>query len=174
MINMHKFSSHHTYEENLMSINKSTPLVYVVDDEFAVRDSLTLLIETAGIKTRNFQSAEDFLSNYNSKQPGCLVLDVMMPSMSGYELQNELLDRNIHIPIILISGTNVKIPASAEALRANAIAFLKKPFNTELLLEQIKAAIKKDTTFRDGLIKKCHIQDRISLNHLNAEKMRSY
>ena len=76
-----------------MSNNKPDALVYLVDDEFAVRDSLTLLIESTGQAVRSFASAEAFLNNYDPEQPGCLLLDVRMPSMSGLELQGELLSK---------------------------------------------------------------------------------
>ncbi len=84
-----------------MTFNKpSTPLVYLVDDEFAVRDSLTLLLESRGQNVRSFESAADFLKSYDANQAGCLILDVRMPSMTGLELQEELLKRNITLPII--------------------------------------------------------------------------
>ncbi len=73
-----------------MKIDNTTPVIYLVDDEFAIRDSLTLLIESTGQIVKSFESAEDFLANYNSEQPGCLLLDVRMPLMSGHDLQNEL------------------------------------------------------------------------------------
>ena len=92
---------------------RSDALVYLVDDEFAVRDSLALLIESTGQTVRSFESAEAFLNSYDPKQPGCLLLDVRMPSMSGLELQGELLRREISIPIIFISG-HAGIPDSAK------------------------------------------------------------
>ncbi|MDI1231230.1 MAG: response regulator [Methylobacter sp.] len=150
-----------------MSVIDSTPLVYLVDDEFAIRDSLTLLIESTGQKVRSFESAEAFLHNYNAEQPGCLLLDVRMPLMTGHELQNELLNRGISIPIIFISG-HADIPDSAKAFRAGAIDFLEKPFDNDMLLERIKEAIKKDIAFREEFVKKRRIQDRI--NHLTTRE----
>ncbi len=151
-----------------MSKINSIPLVYLVDDEYAIRDSLTLLIESTGQKVRSFDSAEAFLNNYDAEQPGCLLLDVRMPSMTGHELQAELLARGISIPIIFISG-HADIPDSAKAFRAGAVDFLEKPFNNEMLLERINEAIQKDVTFREEFVKKRRIQDRI--DHLtNREK----
>jgi len=98
-----------------MSSTKPDALVYLVDDEFAVRDSLTLMIESTGQTVRSFESAGAFLNNYDSKHPGCLLLDVRMPSMSGLELQSELLAKEISIPIIFISG-HARIPDSAKAI----------------------------------------------------------
>jgi len=108
-----------------MSGNRPDTLVYLVDDEFSVRDSLTLLIESTGQAVRSFASAEAFLNNYDPEQTGCLLLDVRMPTMSGLELQGELLRRGISIPIIFISG-HAGIPDSAKAFRAGAVDFLEK------------------------------------------------
>ncbi len=150
-----------------MSNNNPMPLVYLVDDEFPIRDSLTLLLESTGQTVKSFESAEAFLDNYDPEQPGCLVLDVRMPLMSGHELQNELLSRGISIPIIFISG-NADIADSAKAFRAGAVDFLEKPFDTEILLERIDEAIKKDIMFRADAIKKYHIRER--LNHLTKRE----
>ena len=150
-----------------MSVNITAPMVYLVDDEFAIRDSLTLLIESSGQAVRSFESAEAFLNNYNPEQPGCLLLDVRMPLMSGHELQTELLNREISIPIIFISG-HADIPDSAKAFRAGAVDFLEKPFNNEVLLERIHEAIHKDLAFRAELVKKRRIQERI--DHLTSRE----
>jgi len=150
-----------------MSVTNSTPLVYLVDDEFAIRDSLTLLIEATGQSVRSFDSAEAFLNNYDSEQPGCLLLDVRMPLMSGHDLQQELSNRGINIPIIFISG-HADIPDSAKAFRAGAVDFLEKPFDNALLLERIDEAIKKDVAFRGEFVKRRRIQDR--LDHLTARE----
>jgi FixJ family two-component response regulator len=150
-----------------MSANKSDTLVYLVDDEFSVRDSLTLLIESTGQTVKSFASAEAFLDNYDPKKPGCLLLDVRMPSMSGLELQDELLRREISIPIIFISG-HAGIPESAKAFRAGALDFLEKPFDNELLLERIEEAIKKDIANREQRIEQRKIQNR--LEHLTVRE----
>jgi two-component system response regulator FixJ len=150
-----------------MSINKSGTLVYLVDDEFSVRDSLALLIESTGQSVRSFESAEAFLNNYDPEQPGCLLLDVRMPSMSGLELQGELLKREIFIPIIFISG-HAGIPDSAKAFRAGAVDFLEKPFDNEILLERIDEAIKKDIASREQFIEHREIQNR--LDHLTLRE----
>lgn len=150
-----------------MSNNPLPPVVYLVDDEFVIRDSLTLLLESTGQTVKSFESAEAFLNSYNPAQPGCLLLDVRMPLMSGHDLQNELLKRDIRIPIIFISG-NAEIPDSAKAFRAGAVDFLEKPFDTDLLLERINEAIKKDLAFREEFVKKRRIQDRV--DHLTARE----
>jgi two-component system, LuxR family, response regulator FixJ len=143
-----------------MSIDKPASLVYLVDDEFSVRDSLTLLIESAGKTVRSFESAEAFLKNYDNKKPGCLLLDIRMPTMSGLELQDELLSRDISIPIIFISG-HAGIPDSAKAFRSGAVDFLEKPFDNEILLERIEEAINKDIASRELCVARLTIQNRL-------------
>ena len=150
-----------------MRTNNSKSLVYIVDDEFAIRDSLTLLIESAGQPVKSFESAEAFLNDYNPDQPGCLLLDVRMPLMSGHDLQMELSKRGHIIPIIFISG-HAEIPDSAKAFRAGAVDFLEKPFNNAELLERINEALTKDATFRGEFVKRRRIQDR--LDHLTARE----
>ena len=122
-------------------------LVYLIDDEFSVRDSLILVLESAGLRVKSFESAEDFLKNYNNEYPSCLILDVKMPCMSGLELQEALLKRNISIPIIFISG-HAGISQSAKAFRAGAVDFLEKPFDHEVLLARITEVIQKNIEYR--------------------------
>ena len=150
-----------------MSANNPKSIVYIVDDEYAIRDSLTLLIESTGQLVRSFESAEDFLDEYNPDQPGCLLLDVRMPLMSGHDLQKELAKRGHIIPIIFISG-HAEIPDSAKAFRAGAVDFLEKPFNNAELMERIDEALKKDAAFRGEFVKRRRIQDR--LDHLTARE----
>lgn len=144
-----------------MNINSLTPMVYVVDDEFSIRDSLSLLIKSTGHSVSSFESADAFLNDYNPDRPGCLVLDVRMPFMNGHELQDELVNRGIHIPTIFISG-HAAIADSAKAFRAGAVDFLEKPLDTDLLLGRINEALEVDIAYREKLIKKHRIQDRIN------------
>ncbi len=150
-----------------MSNHKLDPLVYLVDDEYAVRDSLALLIESTGQTVKSFASAEAFLTHYNPEQPGCLLLDVRMPSMSGLELQDELLRREISIPIIFISG-HAGIPDSAKAFRAGAVDFLEKPFDNEILLKRIEEALNKDIASREQLNEHREIQKHLA--HLTVRE----
>jgi RNA polymerase sigma factor (sigma-70 family) len=143
-----------------MSANKADALVYLVDDEFSVRDSLTLVIESTGQAVRSFASAVAFLNNYDPERPGCLLLDVRMPGMNGFELQDELLRREIAIPIIFISG-HAGVPDSAKAFRAGAVDFLEKPFDNKILLERIEEAIKKDIANREQRIEYRELQNRL-------------
>jgi len=150
-----------------MSNNKSDAVVYVVDDDFAVCDSLALLIESTGQTVRSFESAKAFLNNYDPGYPGCLLLDVRMPSMNGLELQEELLKRAISIPIIFISG-HAGIPDSAKAFRTGAVDFLEKPFDNEILLERIEESIKIDIASREQLNQNREILKRFE--HLTARE----
>ena len=100
--------------------------VYIVDDDYAVRDSLSLVFEAAGIASETFESAEQFLERYCPGKPGCLLLDVNMPGMVGTELQAELKRRNIQIPIIFLTAYG-DIPMTVQTIKAGAVDFLTKP-----------------------------------------------
>jgi two-component system, LuxR family, response regulator FixJ len=130
-----------------MAETKPKTLVYLVDDDFSIRDSLSLLIETTGQAVRCFESADDFLNNFDPDQAGCLILDVRMPSMTGLELQEELARRDFAIPIIFISG-HADVPDSSKAFRAGAIDYMEKPFDSDTLLTRMQEAIQKDLDTR--------------------------
>ncbi len=137
-------------------------LVYLVDDDFSVRDSLSLLIESTGQAVRCFESADDFLNNFDPDQAGCLILDVRMPSMTGLELQEELARRDFAIPIIFISG-HADVPDSSKAFRAGAVDYMEKPFDSEVLLKRMQEAIQKDLDTRVQLAEKRKLKKRLSL-----------
>lgn len=144
-----------------MTTNKQNAVVYIVDDELAIRDSLTLWLESTGQIAESYASAEAFLDNYDPQQPGCLILDVKMPFMNGLDLQAELARRNIFIPIIFMSG-HAEIPDTVKALKGGAIDFLEKPFDNEVLLKLIKEAIDKDLATREKNIEKNKLQQRFA------------
>ena len=133
-----------------MIANKSAPVVFVVDDDESVRSSLRFLLRTAALESRAFGSAAEFLRSYDPAQPGCLVLDVRMPGMSGLELQLELNLRGAIIPVIFITGHG-DIPMAVEAMRHGAHDFLQKPFRDDDLIERIQRALAKDAQARVGL-----------------------
>lgn len=135
-------------------------LVYLVDDDFSVRDSLSMLIESTGQAVKSFDSADSFLSNYNPDQAGCLILDVRMPSMTGLELQEELVRRDFAIPIIFISG-HADVPDSSKAFRAGAIDYMEKPFDTQVLLTRMQEAIQKDLDTRINNAEKRKLKKRL-------------
>lgn len=115
-------------------------IVFLVDDDDAVRDSVSLLMRSADLRTREFASAAEFLDAYDGKQAGCLLLDVRMPAMSGLELQKELSRRGYALPIVFISAHG-DIPMAVEALRRGAVDFVPKPFDDQELLAKVKLAL---------------------------------
>ncbi len=121
----------------------SQTTVFVVDDDDSHRDSLRLLLESAGLEVRSFSSARGFLDEADPGTPGCLLLDVRMPGMSGLDLQNELAKAKISLPIIFITGHGT-IPLSVRAIKAGAVDFLEKPFDERDLFDAIHRAIELD------------------------------
>ncbi len=124
------------------------PCVFIVDDDFAVRDSLQLIMETAGLDYQAFDSAEHFLQSYCPDKPGCLLLDVNMPGMNGDELQAELIRRNIHLPIIFLTAYG-DIPMTVRTIKAGAVDFLTKPVPRKLLLERIQDALQHENQMHE-------------------------
>jgi FixJ family two-component response regulator len=116
-------------------------IVFVVDDDVSVRESLELLIKTAGWRPETFASAQDFLSRPLPTVPCCLVLDVRLPGLTGIELQRQLVDR-ANMPIIFITGHG-DVPMSVQAMKAGAVEFLTKPFKDDVLLDAIHGAIER-------------------------------
>jgi DNA-binding NtrC family response regulator len=124
------------------------PQVYVVDDDVSVREALSSLIRSAGLSVRTFASASELLGRLEQEQPGCLVLDIQLPDISGFELQQRLATDDIQIPIIFLTGHG-DIPMSVRAIKAGAVEFLTKPFDDEYLLEAIRSAIARGSK-REG------------------------
>ena len=122
-------------------MKENSPLVCVIDDESSVRDSLTNLLRSAGLKVQSFASARDFLNDWPRETPGCLVLDVQMPGLSGLDLQRQMVAADWRIPIIFITS-HADDGARARALEAGAVDFLYKPFREEELVNAIDAALK--------------------------------
>ena len=118
-----------------------TSIVFVVDDDVCVRESLELLIRTAGWTPETFASAHEFLSRSRPTVPCCLVLDVTLPGLSGLELQEQLAERT-DMPIIFITGHG-DVPTTVQAMKAGAVEFLTKPFHDEVLLDAIRGAIER-------------------------------
>jgi FixJ family two-component response regulator len=117
------------------------PVVFVVDDDISVRESLELLIKSAGWQPETFESARDFLSRPRTTVPSCLVLDVTLPGLNGLELQQQLAERT-DMPIIFITGYG-DVPMSVRAMKAGAVEFLTKPFNDDVLLDAIRHALER-------------------------------
>ncbi len=135
--------------------------VFLVDDDQAVRDALVLLLETAQFNAESFDSAEAFLDACDPDRPGCLLLDVRMPGMSGIKLQEELAARGIVIPIIFLTG-HADVSMSAQTFRSGAIDFMEKPFEENILLERIQEAIRLDLSNRIALDKQAKAESRLA------------
>jgi FixJ family two-component response regulator len=135
--------------------------VFVVDDDDAVRNSLRLLLKSAGLASEVAGSAQDFLAGYDAAQPGCLVLDVRMPGMSGLEMQHELNMRGATLPVIFITGHG-DIPMAVEAMQHGAFDFLQKPFRDSDLLERVQRALERDAQNRTRLRHTDRIRERLA------------
>lgn len=119
------------------------PVVYVVDDDEGIRKSLESLIRSVGLNVQTFASAQEFLGAKRTSAPGCLVLDVRLPGLSGLDLQSELARAEIQTPIVFITGHG-DIPMTVRAMKAGAVEFLTKPFCDQDLLDAIRQAIQRD------------------------------
>jgi len=124
-----------------------TPTVFVIDDDPLIRNGVRSLIGSVGLRVLTFGSALDFLRSTRPDAPACLVLDVRLPDLSGLDLQRELRESNIQIPIIFITGHG-DIPMTVEAMKAGAVEFLTKPFRGQNLLEAVQGAIARDRAAR--------------------------
>lgn len=142
-------------------MSSDRPVIFVVDDDLTVRQALDSLIRSVGFDCQTFASARDFLSSNLPNQPGCLVLDVRMPGLSGLDLQHELNRSSLTIPIIFITGHG-DIPMTVRAMKAGAIEFLTKPFRDQDLLDAIQHAIERDRTARRERVALNDIRERYS------------
>jgi len=134
--------------ESIVKSTMTKPTVFVVDDDDGMRKSLGRLLKSAGFHEECYGSAEEFLDQHDPSRPGCLVLDVCMDEMTGLELQEELNNRAVTMPIIIISGY-ADVPNVVTAVKGGAVDFLEKPFNDELLLERVQQAIELDDRRRE-------------------------
>ena len=138
----------------------SGSVVFVVDDDPAVRTSIKFLISTVGLRVESFESADKFLAEQPAlDEPSCLVLDVRLPGLSGLEFQRELAARNIRIPVVFVTGHG-DIPMSVRAMKAGAVEFLTKPFRDEDLLDAIRIALARDRVWREKDKELAELQQR--------------
>jgi len=140
-------------------MNQGLPIVFIVDDDEAVRNSLRLLVKSVGLTATALASAQEFLASYDPLQPGCLVLDVRMPGMSGLELQQRLNLRGAVIPVIFITGHG-DVPMAVEAMQQGAFDFLQKPFRDQDLMDRIQRALQKDRANRAELGQRSRIREQ--------------
>ena len=134
-------------------------IVLVVDDDVSVREALGSLIRSAGLRVETFASAQEFLARPPIDAPGCLVLDVRLPDLSGLDLQKRMAEVNLEIPIVFITGHG-DVPTSVQAMKAGALEFLTKPFAEPDLLAAIQQAIKRDRVARQQRAEMKDLQGR--------------
>jgi FixJ family two-component response regulator len=134
--------------------------IFIVDDDAAVRDSLKMLLRSVGQAVETFSSGQEFIDAYSEDRPGCLVLDIRMPGMSGLELQQRLNERHSIMPIIFITGHG-DVPMAVEAMQAGAVDFIQKPFRDQDLIDRINQALEKDQNNRASLGERNDIRKRL-------------
>jgi FixJ family two-component response regulator len=139
----------------------ATRQVFLVDDDDAVRDALQMLLTVSGLQVRGFASAESFLEYYRPEYPGCLILDIRMPGMSGLKLQEELLERRISLPIIFITAHG-DIPTAVDAVKRGAVEFIEKPFDDYRLMCLVLDALELDAQTRLNASADLSLENRLA------------
>ncbi len=137
-------------------------VVFVVDDDASTLKALTSTIAAAGWNVRSFSTPESFLDGHDPDQPGCIVLDVRLPVISGLAVQERLAERGSRTPIVFISAYS-DVPAVVAAMKGGAIDFLEKPFSSAHLLEQVAKAVEKDATLRRARAEQLDVERRLAL-----------
>ena len=127
---------------------QSQPIVHIVDDDSAIRDSLSFLMKSVGFESKVYASAETFLNQADFDKPGCLVVDVRMRGMSGLELQQVLNEKNSKLPVIVITGHG-DIPMAVQAMQVGAVDFLEKPYDNQILIARIRQCLEEVTKEQD-------------------------
>jgi len=143
-------------------MNETLPIVFVVDDESAVGVSIKRLLHSVGLEARHFTSASEFLRAKRPDAPGCIVLDVRLPDLSGLDLQQELAKANVDLPVIFVTG-HADIPMTVRAMKAGAVEFLTKPFREQELLEAVQRAISRHRQTLDRRASMRVLQSRYEL-----------
>jgi two-component system response regulator FixJ len=136
-------------------------VVYVVDDDEAVRDSLSVLLRSVGYQAQTFESAVEFLESFDADQHGCLVADVRMPGMSGLDLQAALNKDGAELPIIFITGHG-DVPMAVDAMKSGALDFIQKPFRDQDLLDRINQALQADSERRQSCEERSVVRARLA------------
>ena len=131
-----------------MTAKAPSQVVFVIDDDASMRDAISRLLNAVGLTVQTFASAREFLNRRLPDVPGCVVLDVRLPGLSGLDLQHEMVERGIHIPVVFITGHG-DIPMSVQAMKAGAVEFLTKPFRDQDLLDAVRSGIQLDRKERE-------------------------
>lgn len=137
------------------------PTVFVIDDNAAVRKSLTALMTSAGLAVETYASGDEFLDAYDADRPGCLVLDMRLKQANGLDVQDELRRRGSTLPVIVLTGYGT-VPSSVRALKAGAVDFLQKPTPPAILLERIRAAVETDRQDRAAAAERADVLERVT------------
>jgi FixJ family two-component response regulator len=137
------------------------PTVFIVDDDEALRESLCLLVRSAGLGAHAYADAQAFLDEFSADRPGCVVADVRMPGISGLELQDRLNAVGLHPPLIIITG-HADVPAAVRALKGGAVDFVEKPFDPQRLLDRIQEAIGRDAAAREAAAREATLLERMA------------
>jgi FixJ family two-component response regulator len=140
-------------------VKEADSIVFVVDDDSSVRESIKSLIRSVGLRVETFETAQQFLGSKRPDAPGCVVLDVRLPGLSGLDLQRELAANDINLPIIFITGYG-DIPMSVTAMKAGAMEFLTKPFRDQDLLDAIQKALERDRAARRQRMETAELRER--------------
>ncbi len=139
---------------------KIVPIIYVVDDDDGMRRALDTLLSTVGYKTAVFSGPNQFLANFTRDAPGCLVLDIRMPDMSGLAVQRQLNRMGSTLPVIFITGHG-DVPMAVQAMKEGAFEFIQKPFRDQDLLDRINLALKLDAENRTTVARHAEVQHRL-------------
>ena len=153
-------------------MKEADSVVFVVDDDSSVREAIKSLIKSVGLRVETFESAQQFLGSKRPEVPGCVVLDVRLPGLSGLDLQRQLAANEINLPIIFITGYG-DIPMSVSAMKAGALEFLTKPFRDQDLLDAIQKALERDRAARRQRMETAELRARFdALTSREREVMR--
>lgn len=140
---------------------KKHPMVFIVDDDPDVRDSLSRLVRAAGFEVECFEGADAFLADWRDDRPGCLVTDIRMPGMTGLELQERMRSEGSSIPTIVLTGHG-DVPGAVRALKGGALDFLQKPYEPDVLLVRIAEALEEDARTRKARERAAEVEGRLS------------
>lgn len=143
----------------MKEMKKGNPIVYVVDDDEGMRRALVTLLATIDYQAAPFARPADFLQQHDSAQPGCLVLDIRMPEMSGLEVQQQLNKMGSMIPVIFITGHG-DVPMAVQAMKEGAFDFIQKPFRDQDLLDRINQALHQDAENRKSVLQRAELQHK--------------
>jgi FixJ family two-component response regulator len=153
-------------------VKEADSVVFVVDDDSSVREAIKSLIKSVGLRVETFETAQQFLGSKRPEVPGCVVLDVRLPGLSGLDLQRQLAANDIKLPIIFITGYG-DIPMSVTAMKAGALEFLTKPFRDQDLLDAIQKALERDRAARQQRMEIAELRERFdALTSREREVMR--